>query len=203
MIAPAQASLQLPAPAPFQRLPARYFGAIHADPPWPFDNYSAKGEGRNPKRHYTTMSLADIAALPVGALAARDCILFIWVVDPLFNRAFDVIEAWGFDYKTVAFTWVKTSVADPTSFPIGTGYWTRGNPETCLLATRGQPTRLSASVRQLIIATRREHSRKPDEAYEAVERLVAGPYLDLFSRQTRPGWTVWGNEAGKFDEAAE
>jgi len=83
------------------------------------------------------------------------------------------------------------------------GYWTRANSEPCLLATRGKPKRLSAAVRQGIIEPRREHSRKPDCVHERIERLVAGPYLELFARATRPGWTCWGNEVGKFDRPLE
>jgi N6-adenosine-specific RNA methylase IME4 len=78
------------------------------------------------------------------------------------------------------------------------GYWTRANTEPCLLATRGRPKRLNADVRQAIIEPRREHSRKPDGIHKRIERLVAGPYLELFARQQRPGWDVWGNEVDKF-----
>ena len=85
---------------------------------------------------------------------------------------------------------------------VGMGYWTRANTEPCLLATRGKPKRLNADVRQGIIAPRREHSRKPDGIHERIERLVAGPYLELFARQSRPGWTTWGNETTKFDKAS-
>lgn len=83
------------------------------------------------------------------------------------------------------------------------GYWTRANTEPCLLATRGRPKRLNADVRQGIIAPRREHSRKPDDIHARIERLVPGPYLELFARTQRPGWTVWGNQTDKFTEAAE
>lgn len=81
---------------------------------------------------------------------------------------------------------------------MGTGYWTRANPEQCLLFTRGSPKRLSASIEKLIVSPRREHSRKPDEIYERIEKLVGGPYLELFSRQERAGWKTWGNQVGKF-----
>ena len=91
---------------------------------------------------------------------------------------------------------------DPVDVQIGTGYWTRSNSEVCLLATRGKPKRTDAGVRQAIIEPRRQHSRKPDCVYERIERLVAGPYLELFARNTRPGWTSWGNETEKFGETA-
>ncbi len=108
------------------------------------------------------------------------------------------MHEWGFEYKTAAFTWAKTTSKDNWHF--GCGYWTRANAELCLLGTRGTPKRLSRAVRQLLISPVREHSRKPDETHERIERLVAGPYLELFARQSRPGWTTWGNEADKFDE---
>jgi N6-adenosine-specific RNA methylase IME4 len=139
------------------------------------------------------MSLDDIKALQVAERAAPDCVLLLWAIDPMLHVAFDVITAWGFTYKTVGFYWVKTN-RDGSPF-MGLGHWTRTNPEPCLLATRGNPRRRSASVRKLITAPRREHSRKPEEAYERIESLLAGPYLELFARQQRPGWESWGHEA--------
>lgn len=146
--------------------------------------------------------------------ADEDCVLFLWVTDTHLEQAFEVIKSWGFQYKTVGFYWMKT-VKDrndflrPKDFPIGTGYWTRANPEQCLLATQGSPKRLCKGVRRLvleedseidnwIISPRREHSRKPDEVYDRIETLVPGPYLELFARTKREGWTQLGNELGKF-----
>jgi N6-adenosine-specific RNA methylase IME4 len=172
---------------------SQHHGVILADPPWTFATYSRKGKGRSAEAHYDCMSLADIKALPVADWAAPDCALFLWATDPSLPQALEVIEAWGFAYKTVAFTWAKTT-KDGAGFPIGCGYWTRANPEQCLLATRGRPQRLSRAVPQLILAPRREHSRKPDEAYERIEALVPGPYLELFARAPRAGWYSWGYE---------
>jgi N6-adenosine-specific RNA methylase IME4 len=143
------------------------------------------------------MNLSDLFLLAAEVPKADDCALFMWAIDPMLPQALDVIQAWGFKYKTVAFTWAKINKSGKD--PIGGGYWTRANPEMCLLATRGKPKRLNADVRQLIMAPRREHSRKPDEIYGRIERLVAGPYLEMFARQTRPGWDSWGDEVGKFD----
>jgi N6-adenosine-specific RNA methylase IME4 len=104
---------------------------------------------------------------------------------------YEVIDAWGFEYKTVGFYWAK----EPLTW-FGTGYWTRANPEQCLLATKGSPHRKNADVRKLIISPRRQHSRKPDEIYDYIERLCEGPYLELFARQTHPGWDhLISNEA--------
>jgi N6-adenosine-specific RNA methylase IME4 len=163
-----------------------HYGVICADPPWPFATYSHKGKGRSAEAHYDCMGLDEIKAMPVAGWAAGDCALFLWATDPLLPRAFEVIAAWGFVYKTVAFTWAKTT-KDGTGFPIGCGFWTRANPELCLLATRGRPQRISRSVRQLILAPRRAHPQKPDEVYERIESLVPGPYLELFARKRRPG----------------
>lgn len=189
--------------------PTGKFGAIASDPPWSFQSWSDKGKNRAPdamvrqkglsERHYATMSMNDIMELPVADLAAPDCVLFLWAVDCMLPAAFAVGEAWGFTFKTVAFTWAKTK--KDGGFHTGLGYWTRGNPEQCLLFTRGKPKRKSASVRQLITAPRREHSRKPDEFRDRIEQLVGGPYLELFARSSRGGWESWGLEVGKFDAA--
>ena len=199
------------------------YGGILMDPPWRFKTFSAKGRGRcpdgpvtrneqrqnTPERHYKTMALDDIRALPVADLAAKDCLLFLWAVDPMIPEAIDLGRHFGFTYKTVAFYWAKLRREGSTRhllrdepahklFPMGTGYWTRANPETCLLFAKGKPRRLSAGVRKLIVAPRREHSRKPDEIYERIEALVGGPYLEMFARQRREGWDSWGNEVDKF-----
>jgi len=220
----------------FDGLQRGHYGTLLADPPWRFSTYSAKGRDRcpdgiratrsrdgyyrdgqrcnRPERHYATMTLDEIKALPVAELAAKDCILFLWAVDPMLPEAFEVGRAWGFTYKTVAFYWVKERRVTSNRhklhedqnhkrFPIGTGYWTRSNPEQCLLFTRGHPKRLSAAVRKLIIEPRREHSRKPDRLKPDIERLVAGPFLELFSRESRQGWDCCGDQVGQFAEAAE
>jgi N6-adenosine-specific RNA methylase IME4 len=193
---------------PFADLPKGHFGAILADPPWSFKAWSGKGTARSADNHYSTMSMSDLAGLPIRRLAAEDCALFVWCVWPSINDALEIIkDGWGFTYKTCAFCWMKADpyrlFADDATPFAGMGYWTRANSEVCLLATRGKPKRLNADVRQGIIAPRREHSRKPDGVHQRIERLVAGPYLELFARQKRPGWTVWGNQTDKFTEAAE
>jgi N6-adenosine-specific RNA methylase IME4 len=116
-------------------------------------------------------------------------------------RAFDLIKAWGFEYKTVGFYWVKlnTTAKHDADYFTGLGYWTRANPEQCLLATRGKPSRRSKAVRRLVVDKRREHSRKPDVVRERIEELIDGPYLELFSRETKPGWDCWGDQVALFD----
>jgi N6-adenosine-specific RNA methylase IME4 len=173
-----------------------HYKVIYADPPWTFATYSRKGKGRSAEAHYDCMSLDDIEALPVPEWAADDCVLFLWTTDPLLEKAFEIIHAWGFIYKTVGFYWAKLNKAAPSGhnldFFTGLGFWTRANPELCLLATRGKPRRRRADVRKLIVSPRREHSRKPDEAYGRIEALCDGPYLEMFARFPRSGWDSWG-----------
>jgi N6-adenosine-specific RNA methylase IME4 len=186
------------------------FSVIYADPPWTFKTYSKKGRGRCPDAHYDVMSLDDLKNMreDIDKLAAKDCALFLWATDPMLPLAIDIVGCWGFDYKTVAFYWVKlnkkASVGNLTveSFFTGLGYWTRANAELCLLATRGSPKRKSRSVKRLVIAPRREHSRKPDEIYEHIENLMDGPYLELFARNTRRGWKAVGDQTDLFDRGS-
>lgn len=190
------------------------FGCILADPPWAFETHS--GETMTPHRcaedHYQTMTLEQMAALTVQTIAAKDCALFMWVVGSHLEESFALARAWGFSFKTDAFYWLKQKliaadqidlftgdIAEPR---MGFGYWTRKQVEPCLLFTRGKPGRLAKGVRQAIIEPRREHSRKPDAQYERIEALVAGPRIELFARQQRPGWECWGNQTDKFGIAA-
>jgi N6-adenosine-specific RNA methylase IME4 len=188
----------------FPDLPQGHYGAILCDPPWRFRVWSIEtGSGRSASNHYKTMALDDIYALPVASLAKRNCALFLWVTWPLLKHGLETIERWGFTYKTCAFAWMKADTRqmemwDETAPDMLTGYWTRANSEVCLLATRGRPRRLDAGIRQGIIEPRREHSRKPAIVHDRIERLVRGPYLELFGRQPRDGWTVWGDEVNKF-----
>ena len=173
------------------------YNVIYADPPWTFKTYSDKGKDRSPENHYNVMSLKDICNLPISKIANDNSVLLMWVVDPLLDKAFEVINAWGFKYKTVGFTWAKTN-RKSMGFFTGLGYWTRGNPEMCLLATKGKPKRVSTSVPKLVVEQRREHSRKPDIMYNHIENLLEGPYIELFARTQRPNWDSWGNQTDKF-----
>ena len=174
-------------------LPKKKYSVIYADPPWSFKSFSPKGAERSPSQHYQTLELKDITDLPVKDIADDNCTLLMWVVDHSLDLAFDVIDAWGFQYKTVGFTWAKTN-KNKLGFFTGLGYWTRGNPEMCLLATRGRPKRKSKSIAQLIISQRQRHSEKP-LIHKDIEDLVDGPYIELFARKKpRDGWDYWGNE---------
>ena len=150
--------------------------------------------GRNAENHYPTMSVKEICALPVANIAAKDSALFIWATFPNLPEAFEVIKAWGFTYKTVAFTWVKTNRKSPGYF-VSLGHWTRANAEVCLLTTKGSPKRISKSVRQLIVSPLRRHSQKPDETRERIVELMGDlPRIELFAREKVAGWSAWGNE---------
>lgn len=182
------------------------FKAILADPPWGFKCWDGKDKrvaSRGSVTPYETMEMGDLSSLPIGDIAADTCALFVWIVWPTMPEALDLIKSWGFTYKTCAFAWVKADqyrlFALQEDLRMGLGYWTRANSEVCLLATRGKPKRRDAGVRQAIIEPIRQHSRKPDCVHERIERLVEGPYLELFARQSRPCWATWGNEATKFD----
>lgn len=170
------------------------YSVILADPPWAFRAWSNKGMGRSAEQHYSTMRLENIKALPVADLAAEDCVLFLWATFPMLKEALEVIDTWGFTYKTVAFTWVKENRKSPGLF-WGLGYWTRANAEICLLATRGSPKRQSAAVHQVILSPIEQHSKKPDAVRERIVALMGDvPRAELFARQETPGWDVWGNE---------
>ena|SRR5215510_2768715 len=194
-------------------LPRNHFAAILADPPWRYQTWDKReavatrtGTVCSSRVHYRTMPSEEICALPVSQLAAQDCALFLWMSWPMLFDALDIIASWGFVYKTCAFAWTKAHARQIDMFRddlddlMGQGYWTRANTEICLLATRGHPQRLNRDVRQAIIEPRRQHSRKPDCIHARIERLVAGPYIELFARQSmRPGWTFFGDQIERFN----
>ena len=202
----------------FDGLPRNHYRAIVADPPWHFrartalqmSNWTSR---RDAEKHYSVLGVDDIKALPVREIAMKDAHLFLWVTGPCLQQGFEVIKAWGFRYSAVAFTWIKLKRSFdamqlrvlPTlesDLHVGLGLTTRKNAEFCLLARRGNARRISKSVREVILAPVREHSRKPDEAYHRVRQYCAGPYIDLFARAPRDGWDVWGDEVGKFEAVA-
>jgi N6-adenosine-specific RNA methylase IME4/ParB-like chromosome segregation protein Spo0J len=174
----------------------RRWALILADPPWNFRHCAPGRANTHPSRHYEVMEIEEICALPVGELAAEHCVLFLWTTNPHLQDAFQVIEAWGFEYKS-ALVWDK-------EIP-GTGYWVRGQHEHLLICTKGKPPlpNVHGVPASVIREKRREHSRKPDASYEVIERMYPTlPKIELFARRARKGWDAWGNEAPKR-EAAE
>lgn len=170
------------------------FGTILTDNPWRTQTWDGKSQvptvAEDP---YPTMSLDELKALPVGAVADKNCVLHMWILDSHLEQALELGHHWGFRYSTIGFVW------DKMKDQLGMGKWTRKDCELALLMVKGKPKRMSGGVRQMIREPVRQHSRKPDGQYERIEDLSAGPYLELFGRQMRPGWTVWGNQAGVFD----
>ena len=167
------------------------YSIIYADPPWQYQRSKVQGAAEN---HYPTMGIDELCALPVADLAAPDSALFLWATFPQLPEALRLIEAWGFRYKSVAFVWLKKNKKADSWF-YGLGFWTRGNAEICLLATKGHPKRQAANIHQFIISPIEAHSKKPDEAREKIVALMGDlPRVELFARQSPPGWEVWGNE---------
>jgi len=164
---------------------------ILADPPWTFKTYSLKGkEKKSPECHYTCMKIKDILNLPINKIADKDCVLFLWVTFPLLLKGLEVIQKWGFTYKTCAFNWVKRNKKTDTWF-WGLGYWTRSNSELCLLGTKGHPKRISKSVHQIIDSRIRAHSEKPDEVRNRIVQLMGDlPRIELFARKKTSGWDI-------------
>jgi len=167
---------------------------IYADPPWQYRVYSKKGQGRSAENHYHTMNIKDIMALPVDKIADKDCILFLWITFPCLKEGIEVMERWGFKYKTCGFNWVKRNKKKNTYF-MGLGFWTRSNSEVCLIGTKGQPKRVSKSVSQICDARIMEHSRKPAEIRERIVELCGElPRIELFARDKVKGWDGLGDE---------
>jgi N6-adenosine-specific RNA methylase IME4 len=181
------------APPPFADLPPHAAGVILADPPWSFITYSPKGRRKSAWAHYTCMDDTAIQALPVADLAAPDSVLVLWSTQVHLLHAIAVLEAWGFAFKTMG-AWAKQTSAG-RCWQFGTGYLLRSAAEFFLIGTRGRPQQLSRSTRNLIVASVREHSRKPDAMYALIEATWPGPYVELFARHPRVGWSQWPEPA--------
>jgi site-specific DNA-methyltransferase (adenine-specific) len=168
----------------------RPYVVIYADPPWRYNDARSGFGGASD--HYSTMPIDDIKAVAVPA--AVDSVLFLWCVMPLLREALDIVEAWGFTFKTTAFTWIKLNPSG-RGLATGLGWWTRANAELCLLATRGRPRPISHRVHSVVLRPRGRHSTKPAEVRERIVELM-GPVrrLELFARERVRGWDAWGNE---------
>ena len=170
------------------------YNIIYADPPWSISATAQIPSGRPNTRPYVAMRMTDIYSLPISELADKDAVLFLWCTSPLLPEAMYCMKAWGFEYKCVAFTWVKKCKTKVGWF-WGMGWWTRSNPEFCLLGTKGNPKRVSASVHSVIDDPVGEHSKKPATVRDRIVELCGDiPRVELFARQKTAGWSVWGNE---------
>ena len=168
------------------------YNIIYADPPWSY-NDKMRGHSFSLDHEYPTMPLSEIKSLPVQSLAAKDCLLFLWVTSPFLREGLEVMDAWGFKYVTVPFYWSKLTSTGKKAWNLGR--WTMGNMELMMLGRRGHPKRIRADIKQQIEAVRGRHSEKPAEARDRIVQLMGDlPRIELFARQTAPGWDVWGNE---------
>lgn len=167
---------------------------IYADPPWAY-NDKMSGHSFSLDHEYETQSKDWIANLAVGSIAANDSVLFLWAVSPQLPEALHVIKSWGFKYTTVAFCWSKITTGNKEVANLGR--WTMGNVELCLLGVKGKPNsmRIDKSIRQLVVAERTKHSKKPEEVRKRIKTLFGErTRIELFAREKTPGWDVWGNE---------
>ena len=169
------------------------YSVIYADPPWLYSN----PKGNNPAMGgitYKTMSLNDIKCLPVGKIANKDCLLFLWATMPKLPEAFEVIDAWGFKYTTCPFTWMKTNPKNGGIYS-GLGHWSCGNQELVLMGKKGRPKRITKVIKQPVIAPVGSHSAKPSEVRERIVKLLGDvPRIELFARNRYPGWDCLGKE---------
>lgn len=180
--------------------PNKKYSVVYADPPWSYRQHGTGPKSRgNAEQHYHTMTVEDICALPVRQLAGgQGCVVFMWATFPQIPDALKVMQAWGFEYKTCAFVWIKKNRKSDTNF-WGMGAYTRANAEVCLLGvTHGFKAKnfiKSHSVHQVIESPIQEHSVKPDETRRRIVELVGDvPRIELFARQRAPGWDAWGDE---------
>lgn len=174
------------------------YDIIYADPPWQYnDRMKMKGiHGmiRGAESFYETMSLKDMKVLPINRISKPNSVLFMWITMPLLDKAFEVMRAWGFTYKTCGFCWVKRTAKN--KIHIGMGHYTRGNAELCLLGIKGKVPKIQVkNISQIIESQVRKHSQKPDEVRDRIVKLLGDlPRIELFARQHADGWDCWGNE---------
>ena len=176
------------------------FNILYVDPPWEYKAFRKEGPWGCAIGHYHTMNKEDIYGLDIQSIAAPDCILFLWVTFPCLEQGLETIRRWGFHYKTVGFCWVKRCRKQQNKWYCGLGFWTRANPELCLIATRGRPKRVSKTVRCIVDTPMEAHSKKPDIVRERIVELMGDlPRAELFARQEYPGWICVGDEIDGMD----
>lgn len=174
------------------------FDVIYADPPWQYQAYHDRG--RCATSHYNTLKLGDICKLDVQSIAEENCTLFLWVTFPCLEEGLKVIKEWGFKYKTLGFCWAKRNKKQKDTWFWGLGFWTRSNPELCLIATKGTPQREHKGIHSLVATPVERHSKKPDEVRKRIELLMGDKKrVELFAREQHEGWTCVGNEIDGLD----
>lgn len=179
--------------------PNKKYQLIYADPPWSYNLWNKKEKGRTAESHYQTMDINDIKNIPVKDFSEDNSIILLWATYPCLKEGIELLEHWGFNYKTVAFTWIKMNKNKNTPF-VGLGSYTRANAEIVLLGKKGNGLeRKNKGVQQIVQSKIREHSRKPDEIKVHIEKLFGDiSKLEMFARNQTPGWDSWGNEVEKF-----
>jgi len=168
---------------------------IYADPPWSYEQFQGKGEKYGDvSSHYDTLTISELKKIPIDNIADNDCALFMWATYPNLPQAIELMDAWKFQYKTVAFTWIKKNKNG--GFYSGLGFYTNSNCEICLLGIRGRLNRINKDVKQIVVSPLREHSRKPDEVRNRIERLYGTRLnrIELFARNRVDGWDCYGNQ---------
>lgn len=185
--------------------PNKKYNIIYADPPWQYNkrnNLNTKFGG-GVHGHYGCMSMSEIEALPIEQIAAENCALLLWTTFPYLDKQIKLFEKWGFKYKTLGFSWIKTNPKNGLPF-FGVGYYAKSNCEVCLLGIKGRMKPASNMVSSCVISPRREHSRKPDEIRDRIVELFGDvPRIELFARSGAGGWDCWGNEAPENNKELE
>lgn len=170
------------------------YKVVYADPPWKYNDKSLNRGGA--ERHYKTANNIELSKIDVQSVCDNDCIIFMWATFPKIKEALELMDLWGFKYKTNAFTWVKKNKIKDSWF-WGMGRWTRSNAEICLLGVKGRPKRIGKGVHSIIDAKIEDHSKKPKEAKDRIVALMGDvPRLEMFAREESAGWDVWGDEVG-------
>ena len=176
--------------------PDKKYSVIYADPPWSYRDKRDKHPRLcgGARVHYDVMNTSDVKALPVASIADNNCMLFLWATFPNLPDAIEVMKAWGFKYKTLGFSWIKTNRKSGTPF-FGIGYYTKSNCEVCLIGVKGKPIKESNSVSSVVIEPIEGHSKKPDCVRDRIVTLCGDvPRIELFARQRVEGWDAWGDE---------
>lgn len=183
--------------------PERKFNIVYADPPWQFSSKAYQDGGRDmlklEETQYNTMTIKDIKSLPVMNIADEDCACFMWVTDSHLKEGIEVLESWGFKYKTIAFVWLKKYDSGATCYNFAP--WTLKSHEICLLGIKGKMTKYKVknNIKGFVEAVRGRHSEKPQEIRGRIEQLFGDiPKIELFGREYNTGWYVWGNEANNI-----